>query len=219
MQPDNPLWQRFRIFRVLILADIAAGMLLLLTGVWPAPVRSQGFVTSPDQLRQLAGTQTDLPAALRQPLRLETRSPAWLRFGERGTVELSLGPVASEGAEETAGALAPDNVVVEAALDGKGLEILPGEILQTPLVAGQTVRLRWTVSTRAAGIFPAEVWLHVRLVPKNGGDELRIPVAQQTIEVTSWVLLGLTRNWMAWGGAGLLLVGLSAAAFRGTVQK
>jgi hypothetical protein len=109
--------------------------------------------------------------------------------------------------------------VVEAALDGPALSILPGETFQTPLGTGQTVRLRWTVAAAEDGAFPAEVWVHLRLVPRGGGNGLRIPVAQQSLEVTTWRVLGLTRSGMIWGGAGLLLLGLAAGAGRGAVLK
>ena len=81
------------------------------------------------------------------------------------------------------------NVIAEANLDIAGMEVQPGGIISEPLLPGQSVVFYWSVRPEAAGNYEGTAWLHLRLVPKAGGEESRIPISVQfvTIEVKSFM--------------------------------
>jgi hypothetical protein len=82
------------------------------------------------------------------------------------------------------------NVIAEARLDMAGMEVQPSGTISEPLSQGQSVTFYWSVRPNESGKYEGTAWLHLRFVPKGGGEESRIPVSVQFLEIEANSLLG-----------------------------
>jgi hypothetical protein len=91
------------------------------------------------------------------------------------------------------------NVIAEARLDMAGMEVQPQGTISEPLLPGQAVIFYWSVRPGEAGKYEGTAWLHLRFVPKGGGEESRIPVSVQFLEIEAKSFLGFLRGGAARG--------------------
>jgi hypothetical protein len=82
------------------------------------------------------------------------------------------------------------NVIAEARLDMAGMEVQPPGTISEPLSKGQSVVFYWSVRPNESGKYEGTAWLHLRFVPKGGGEESRIPVSVQFLEIEARSFLG-----------------------------
>ncbi len=90
-------------------------------------------------------------------------------------------------------------VIAEARLDMAGMEVQPPGTISEPLAQGQAATFYWSVRPNKSGKYEGTVWLHLRFVPKGGGEESRIPVSVQFLEIKSTSFLGFINGNMARG--------------------
>jgi hypothetical protein len=83
------------------------------------------------------------------------------------------------------------NVIAEARLDMAGMEVQPSGTISEPLSQGQSVIFYWSVRPNESGKYEGTAWLHLRFVPKGGGEESRIPVSVQFLEIEANSFLGI----------------------------
>jgi hypothetical protein len=91
------------------------------------------------------------------------------------------------------------NVIAEARLDMAGMEVQPAGTISEPLTQGLPVTFYWSVRPNESGNYEGTAWLHLRLIPKAGGAESRIPVSVQFLEIEANSFLGLVNGNMARG--------------------
>ena len=91
------------------------------------------------------------------------------------------------------------NVIAEARLDMAGMEVQPQGPVSEPLLPGQEVVFYWSIRPNDAGQYEGTAWLHLRFVPKAGGEESRIPVSVQFLEIESKSFLGFLSGGAARG--------------------
>lgn len=91
------------------------------------------------------------------------------------------------------------NVIAEANLDMAGVQVQPPGIISEPLSQGQSVTFYWSVRPPESGKYEGTVWLHLRFVPKGGGEESRIPISAQFVEIESKSFLGFLNGGTARG--------------------
>ena len=89
------------------------------------------------------------------------------------------------------------NVIAEARLDMAGMEVQPPGIISEPLTRGQAATFYWSVRPNESGNYEGTAWLHLRFVPKGGGEESRIPVSVQFLEIEARSFLGFLSGNMA----------------------
>lgn len=82
------------------------------------------------------------------------------------------------------------NVIAEARLDIAGLEVRPSETVSEPLLPGQSVTFYWSVRPQEVGTYRGMVWLHLRFIPRSGGEESRRAISAQVIEIEVATLFG-----------------------------
>jgi hypothetical protein len=82
------------------------------------------------------------------------------------------------------------NVIAEARLDMAGMEVQPSGPISESLLQGQPVIFYWSVRPEESGSYEGTVWLHLRFVPKGGGEGSRIPVSVQFLEIEARSFLG-----------------------------
>lgn len=126
--------------------------------------------------------------------------PPRIRVGEAGVVRATLDvgalkdflPIArgtiSSNFYET------HNVIVEARFDLPGVSVQPSELISAPVSPGQTAVFYWTLRPGDAGKFRGTIWLYLRTVDKQTGEERRETVSAQIVDITAVKLLGLTIN-------------------------
>jgi hypothetical protein len=86
---------------------------------------------------------------------------------------------------------ATHNIVAVARLDLAGVEAFREEI-QEPLLPGRETTFRWSIRASEAGAYRGVVWLHLDLVPKNGGAVERVLLLARPIEIESVSVFGLS---------------------------
>lgn len=91
------------------------------------------------------------------------------------------------------------NVIAEARLDMAGMEVQPPGVISESLLPRQSVTFYWSVRPEKSGRYEGTAWLHLRAVPKGGGEGTRIPVSIQFLEIEAKSFLGFLTGGAARG--------------------
>ncbi len=86
------------------------------------------------------------------------------------------------------------NVTAEARLDLAGMQVQPAEATYEPLKRGQSATFYWSIRPQETGVYRGTVWLHLNFVNKSTGEEDRIAVSAQIIEIEAVDFFGLSVN-------------------------
>ena len=89
------------------------------------------------------------------------------------------------------------HVIAEARLDMAGMEVQPAGTISEPLSQGGSVTFYWSLRPEETGKYEGTVWLHLRFVPKGGGEESRIPVSVQFLEIEAKSFFGFLKGGTA----------------------
>ena len=171
----------------------------------------------PPKAEATALLPSDLPAAtlsgptpqpaLSEHRRLTIEFPPTIRAGDSDIVRLTLEvdhlgnltPTAQvEGNVITAEVVQIPNlydshhVIAEARFDLAGVEIRPAELVSEPLSPGNPVTFLWSVHAPNTGVYRGTIWLYLRFVEKQTGEESRKTVSGQIVEIEAVNLLGLS---------------------------
>jgi hypothetical protein len=84
------------------------------------------------------------------------------------------------------------HVIAAARFDIAGMEIQPMELMSEPLVQGNTATFYWSIHPRDVGVYRGTIWLYLRFVDKQNGEESRKTVSAQIVEIEAVNLLGLS---------------------------
>jgi hypothetical protein len=112
------------------------------------------------------------------------------------------------------------NVTVEARLDLAGVEVSPpGETFE-PLLPGKSAKFYWSVRPQNAGTYRGTVWLHLNFVSKSTGEESRIAVSAQVVEIEAVDFFGLSVNVARTSGVvGSIVAGVVGFPFLEEIVK
>jgi hypothetical protein len=161
-----------------------------------------------------AASQPGPQPAIPESRRLTLEFPPVIRTGDSTRIRLQLevndqgnitptaiigGNVVSGEVVEIPNLYETHNVVAEARLDMAGMEVQPPGTISEPLLPGQPVTFYWSIRPNESGNFEGTAWLHLRFIPKIGGEESRIPVSAQFLEIEVRSLLGFMPANMARG--------------------
>jgi hypothetical protein len=86
------------------------------------------------------------------------------------------------------------NVIAEARLDLAGMTVQPADSIYEPLKRGQSATFYWSIRPQEAGTYRGTVWLHLNFVDKSTGEESRIAVSAQLVEIEAVDFFGLSVN-------------------------
>ena len=86
------------------------------------------------------------------------------------------------------------NVIAEAQLDLAGIVVQPSEAIFEPLKRGQSVTFYWSIRPQETGIYRGTVWLHLNFANRSTGEESRIAVSAQIVEIEAVDFFGLSVN-------------------------
>jgi hypothetical protein len=155
-------------------------------------------------------TQASVPPAILETRRLMLEFPSKMRAGvESDVVRLTLevddlgnitptaqieGNVVTGETIEIPDLYETHNVTAEARLDLAGMQVQPAEAIYEPLKRGQSATFYWSVRPQETGTYRGTVWLHLNFVDKSTGEESRIAVSAQIIEIQAVDFFGLSVN-------------------------
>jgi hypothetical protein len=86
------------------------------------------------------------------------------------------------------------NVMAEARLEMPGMDIRPREMISETLLQGQKVTFYWSLLPEKAGQFTGTVWFYLRYIPKVKGEEIRIALFAQPLQIDALSFFGLKIN-------------------------
>jgi hypothetical protein len=175
------------------------------TGSAP-PAEIQPTAPLPSVLLTDASSFTPQPA-INESRRLTLEFPPTIRAGDSDIVRLTLEvddlgnitPTAQfEGNVVTGEVIQfPDlyeshHVIAESRFDIAGVEIQPTDLINVPLAKGQTATFIWSVRPPDVGIYRGTIWLYLRFVDKLTGEESRLTVSAQIVEIEAVNFIGLS---------------------------
>lgn len=174
----------------------------------PRPASTQLVVEATTQPSQ--PTQISAPPAIPETRRLTLEFPSKMRAGVEGdiirlTLEVddlgNITPTAQINGNVVVGQTIeiPDlyethNVIAEARLDMAGMEVSPPEATLEPLTRGRSVTFYWSIRPQETGTYRGTVWLHLNFADKSTGEQSRIAVSAQIIEIEAVDFFGLSVN-------------------------
>lgn len=171
----------------------------------PSPVLLMPTLTPISPFAQPTGMP--LQPAIRESRRLTLEFPPVMRAGDATRIRLQLevdeqgnltptavveGNVVTGEVVEIPDVYETHNVMAEARLDMAGMEVSPPGAISEPLQPGLPVTFYWSVRPGAPGVYQGAAWLHLRFVPKSGGEGERIPISVQFLEIEARSLWGLS---------------------------
>jgi hypothetical protein len=153
--------------------------------------------------------ESTLQPAIPESRRLTLEFPPVIRTGDSARIRLQLevdaqgnitptavveGNVVTGEVVQIPNLYETHNAIAEARLDMAGMEVQPPGTISEPLSQGQSVTFYWSVRPSESGKYEGTVWLHLRFVPKGGGEESSIPISAQFIEIESKSFLGFLKG-------------------------
>jgi len=167
------------------------------------PPGSEAPTQEPEPTRAAQAIQ---PPAIPEERWITVEWPPDIKVGDADVIRLTLDvtkqgymtPTAQVQGHETTGEAVTipnlyetHNVSVEARLDLAGVEVQPAEEFSEPLNPGEPVSFQWSLRPSEVGTFRGTIWLHLRFIPKEGGQESRKSLTAQLVEVRAVNFLGL----------------------------
>lgn len=158
---------------------------------------------------------SDIPVLTPQPAlperrRLTLEFPPQIRAGDSDVVRLTLEvddlgaitPTAEIGGNVVTGKVIEiqnlyetHHVIAETRFDVAGMEISPADLSSQPLAQGQSVTFYWSIRPRETGLYRGTVWLYLRFVDKQNGEESQKAVSAQLVEIEAVNLFGLSGSF------------------------
>jgi hypothetical protein len=180
-------------------------LVALLWGILPLGMQTRSVPIYPLDMQLPAETGLSDGWMVPEQRTLIVEWPSMLRLGDTGAIRLTLG---IDPAGQVTSAGQPDDglqngepiknvydthfVIAEARLEIAGVEYAPGGQVSEGLPLGKPVLFVWGARPRKPGITPGTIWLHLRFVPYDGGQESRLVLSAQRVEIQTLSFLGLS---------------------------
>src|SRR5688572_24169798 len=182
------------------------------TGAAPPPDASeptteiQPTAPLPSVLPTAVSAFTPQPA-INEARRLTLEFPPTIRAGDSDIVRLTLEvdnlgnitPTAQFEGNVVSGEVIqfPDlyeshHVIAESRFDIAGVEIRPADMINVPLAKGQTATFSWSIRPPDVGVYRGTIWMYLRFVDKLNGEESRLTVSAQFVELEAVNFIGLS---------------------------
>ena len=172
------------------------------TGVQPGDTEP----TEPVSLTAIPPRGTAQPA-IPERRRLTLEFPPQIRASDSDLVRLTLEvddlgnltPTAEIGGNVVSGEVVEipnlyesHHVIAEARFDLAGVDVRPAELVSEALSPGNSVTFRWSIRPADVGVYRGTIWLYLRFVDKQSGEESRKTLSAQLVEIEAVNFLGLS---------------------------
>jgi len=174
------------------------------------PIGAAPTESLPSELPTSAVPVSTLQPALPERRRLTLEFPPQIRAGDSDVVRLTLevddfgnitptaeieGNVILGKTIDVPNLYETHHVLAEARFDMAGMEISPPDVSSQTLARGQSVTFYWSIRPRETGVCRGTVWLYLRFVDKQSGEESQKMVSAQLVEIKAVNLFGLSGNF------------------------
>lgn len=85
-------------------------------------------------------------------------------------------------------------VTAEARIDMAGMDVQPAGAIFEPMTPGQSVKFFWSIRPQETGVYRGTVWLHLVFVDRVSGEESRMAVSAQIVEIEAVDFFGFSVN-------------------------
>ncbi len=85
-------------------------------------------------------------------------------------------------------------VTAEARIDMAGMDVQPPSAIFEPMNPGQSVTFFWSIRPQNTGLYRGTVWLHLVFVDRISGEESRMAVSAQIVEIEAVDFFGFSVN-------------------------
>jgi hypothetical protein len=181
----------------------------------PPPSDSEPVATMPVALTESIAPPVIQPTQVVSPAINETRRltlefPSKMRAGVEGDIVIltlevddlgNITPNAQVDGNEVIGETIeiPDlyethNVTAEARFDMAGMSVQPAEAIYEPLKRGQSVTFYWSIRPQETGLYRGTVWMHLNFEDRSTGEQSRIAISAQIVEIEAVDFFGLSVN-------------------------
>lgn len=156
-----------------------------------------------------------VPPAIPERRRLTLEFPLQIRAGDSDLVRLTLEvddlgnltPTAQFGENVVTGEIVEipnlynsHQVIAEARFDLAGMDVRPAELVSEALLPGNSVTFIWSIRPSAMGVYRGTIWLYLRFIDKQSGEESRKTLSAQPIEIQAVNFLGLSGEFARTSG-------------------
>ena len=171
------------------------------------PTGSESTQPSPATALPPRGTA---PPAIPERRRLTVEFPPQIRARDSDLVRLTLEvddlgnltPTAEIGGNVVGGEVVEipnlydsHHVIAEARFDLAGMDVRPADLASEALAPGNSVTFRWSIRPAEVGVYRGTIWLYLRFVDRQTGEESRRTVSAQLVEIEAVNFLGLSGQW------------------------
>jgi hypothetical protein len=91
-------------------------------------------------------------------------------------------------------------VTAEARIDMVGMAIQPSGPTYEPMKQGQSVTFFWSIRPPETGLYRGTVWFHLNFVDKVSGEDSRMAVSAQIVEIEAVDFFGFSVNFVRTSG-------------------
>ena len=164
----------------------------------------------------LIPTQIPAQPGIPETRRLTLEFPPTIKAGEKGdvirlTLEVddlgNITPTAEIGGHVVEGEVVEipnlyetHNVVAEARFDIAGIEVQPSGATLQPLRQREPVTFYWSILARETGNYSGVIWLHLIFTDRLSGEESRVAVSAQIVEIEAVDFFGFSTDFVKTSG-------------------
>ena len=100
------------------------------------------------------------------------------------------------------------NVGVEASFDIAGVDVEPSGSTYQPMHAGEPLTFYWSIRAPQVGKFRGTIWVHLVFQDKTSGEQSRLPVSAQIVDIEAVDFFGFSTNFVKTSGVVGSVLGL-----------
>jgi len=171
------------------------------------PPGAEATESPPQVLPTFVPPQITAQPALPERRRLTVEFPPEIRAGDSDLVRLTLEvdelgnvtPTAEVGGNAVTGEVVEipnlyesHHVIAEARFDIAGMEVRPAELVSEALSPGNSVTFRWSVRPPDVAVYRGTIWLYLRFMDKQSGEESRKTLSAQIVEIEGVNFMGFS---------------------------
>lgn len=85
-------------------------------------------------------------------------------------------------------------VTAEARIDMAGMDVQPSGAIFEPMTPGQSLKFFWSIRPQETGVYRGTVWLHLVFADRISGEQSRMAVSAQIVEIEAVDFFGFSVN-------------------------
>jgi hypothetical protein len=165
---------------------------------------------------EIPPTQIPVSPAIPETRRLTLEFPPKMKAGVESDIILlmlevdefgNITPTAQTGGNVVVGEVVEipnlyetHTITAEARFDIAGIDVQPSGPIYQPLTRGESVIFYWSVRPLETGTYRGAVWLHLNFVERSSGEESRMALSAQFVEIEAVDFFGFSVDFVRTSG-------------------